>query len=110
MDCPNYLDLVDAFLGGPMPVKRHVAQSASPINFVHINVPVCLCVHGENDQVVPPNQSSRFVTALKKSGARAAAVTVPNLGHTAYMSGDDMTQPLGGRDTFLGFFSQHLLE
>jgi acetyl esterase/lipase len=110
MDCPHYRDLVDAFLGGPMPVKGDVAQSASPINFVHSDAPVCLCIHGENDPVVPPNQSSRFVTALRESGACAAVVTVPHLGHTAYMSGDDTTQPLGGRDTFLGFFGRHLLE
>ncbi len=56
------------FLGAPLPEVRDLVHLASPANYVHDNVPYFCIIHGEDDQVVPIEQSYAFVSALQTAG------------------------------------------
>lgn len=49
--------------------REEQAHKASPINYVHQQVPPILLFHGTEDQVVEVSQTDRFVEALKSVGA-----------------------------------------
>jgi acetyl esterase/lipase len=107
-DKPAYRDYMEDFLGGTMESSTAAMRDASPVHHVHSAAPPCLTVHGAQDEVVPCNQSALFVETLKKVGASAESVIVPQVGHAAFMP-DDPTQPLGGTEIFHAFFRKHLL-
>ena len=67
---------VEAFLGHvPDPDDPNDA-AADPLRQVPLDVPVW-CVHGTEDDVVPPSQSRAYVAAATAAGARARLVEVP---------------------------------
>ena len=106
---PQYLEHVQAFLGGPPAERGAVERDASPIVHVHGDAPVCLAIHGEADAVVPVIQSPMLVGALRKAGATAESLTLPGLGHIASMPDTNPPEPLGGAKVFQAFFRKHLL-
>ena len=63
---------VAAFLGGP---PAPVSELADPQRLLPLDVPV-LCVHGRDDDVVPPHYSSGYVAAARAAGARADVLDV----------------------------------
>jgi acetyl esterase/lipase len=106
---PQFLEHVQAFLGGPPAERGAVERDASPIVHVHRGAPPCLAIHGEADDVVPVNQSSLLVEALRKAGAEAEALILPDLGHLGTMPRTSPPEPLGGAKVFQEFFRKHLL-
>ena len=58
---------VEEFLGGTPAQRPDAYAQASPIGLVPLGVP-SVCVHGTTDQLVPIEQSERFVAAAKKAG------------------------------------------
>ncbi|SEO39585.1 alpha/beta hydrolase family protein [Trujillonella endophytica] len=61
-------------LGGPP--TPDVAALASPVRLLPTGAEV-LCVHGTEDDVVPPEQSERYVQAATRAGDRAELRLVP---------------------------------
>lgn len=53
---------------------------ASPITYVKTAVPT-LCIHGDDDPMVPKEQSEELVKALKAAGIQAEYIVVPNVRH-----------------------------
>ena len=54
---------------------------ANPIAFITKDDPPFLIVHGEDDKLVPINQSEILHEALQKIGVPSTFVRVPNAGH-----------------------------
>ncbi|MEO1527746.1 MAG: alpha/beta hydrolase [Planctomycetota bacterium] len=89
-DYPSRLDHDGAnspegrLVGGRVSEKVEMAKEASPIQYVTVDDPPILIIHGSNDMVVPYNQSVRFAAALEKSGVTSALVTVDGGGHGGF--------------------------
>ncbi|MEO6053731.1 MAG: alpha/beta hydrolase [Chthoniobacterales bacterium] len=58
-----------------------VWTQASPITYVHKDMPPFLIVHGTKDPMVPYEQSKVFVEAMQKVGANVQFITVENGDH-----------------------------
>ena len=67
--------------GGPVADKQEVAKEASPV--YHVTPQSCpfFIVHGDQDKVVPPQQSEEFYRALQKAGVPSTLVIVKGGGH-----------------------------
>jgi len=59
----------------------HVLVTASPITYVAEDAPAFLVVQGEEDSVVPPDQSAELVTRLRDAGDSATLVLVHHAQH-----------------------------
>lgn len=107
-DKPPFRGYMEAFVGGPLEERLDVVREASPVTHVHAQAPAVRCVHGALDATVPTNQSEVFVTALRAAGVDAELCITPNDGH-AMTTGSEGTDPLGGREGFVDFFTGNLL-
>ncbi|WP_276733507.1 prolyl oligopeptidase family serine peptidase [Bacillus sp. (in: firmicutes)] len=56
-------------IGGAIQEHKEKARKASPIEYVHREAPPILIMHGDQDGVVPYEQSAEFYQALKKQAA-----------------------------------------
>jgi acetyl esterase/lipase len=72
---------VAQLLGGPVPENADKAAQASPLKYVSKDDPPFLIMHGDQDPVVPIDQSERFCEALKKAGVDATLYIVKGAGH-----------------------------
>lgn len=106
---PNRTFVIEKFLGGPIAETAEALNGASPVNYAHANAPVCLAVHGAEDDRVQPSQSEYLVNALRSAGADAELLIVPGAGHGRYQPDTDPPEPLGGAERLRAFFTQHLL-
>ncbi len=70
---------VQSFLGGDPATIGDVYAAASPLAWLP-DVP-CVCVHGTADDVVPMNQSTRYLEAARAAGRSAELVTIDGAGH-----------------------------
>jgi len=61
--------------------NAELLKKASPVNYVSIDDPPFLILHGELDKLVPPSQSEIFYEKLKETGIPATLVIVKNAGH-----------------------------
>lgn len=68
-------------IGGPIQQNRQAARRASPITYVTTDDPPFLIVHGDNDPIVPHNQSQLLYEALKNAGVQVKFHTVEGAGH-----------------------------
>jgi len=69
--------------GGPAAVPERYA-TASPAALVPPGVPV-LCVTGDLDDVVPPDQADRYAAAARAAGAEVRVELVPGEDHSAHL-------------------------
>ena len=76
------------------------AASVNPITHISDDCPPFLIMHGDQDQVVPLNQSQLLHDALEKAGIESELVIVPGKGH----------EPLGEEaiGKVYAFFNRHL--
>lgn len=65
----------------PTPQQIAVAQSLSPINFVSSTSAPTLVMHGLDDTVVSPEQSRKFIEALKAAGVPVELILIPGARH-----------------------------
>jgi dipeptidyl aminopeptidase/acylaminoacyl peptidase len=72
---------VALLLGGPIEDNKEKAAQASPITFVSKDDPPFFICHGDQDQLVPPNQSVRLDAALRKVGVESTLIIVKGAGH-----------------------------
>lgn len=70
-----------ALLGGLPSLKRELAYGAGPINHLDRSDPPMLLIHGDADDVIPLDQSRRFVKAATSVGAPAEVVYLEGVGH-----------------------------
>ena len=73
--------LVSKLLGAPADQKPEPAHRASPIEFVTAQSAPFLIMHGDEDPIVPLQQSQDFAAALKKAGVACELVTIAGEKH-----------------------------
>jgi len=73
---------VERFLGIPAGADGlREREQASPIRYVDRGAPPFFVCHGEDDDLVPVEQSERFVAALREAGGAVEFVRVAGAGH-----------------------------
>ena len=82
---PAYLDAPDTpvarLLGGRVRDHVELARLASPVTFVDRRSAPFLILHGQNDPIVPVQQSVVLDAALRRAGGESTLVVVPGAGH-----------------------------
>lgn len=68
-------------LGGPVQQNKRKAALANPIRYVSKDDPPFLIMHGDQDPLVPHQQSVLLHEALKKAGLKVTFHTVKGAGH-----------------------------
>ena len=71
-------------IGGPVQEHQDLARQASPITYVKPNLPPFLVIHGDQDGVVPFNQSERLAAALKQAEVDCTFIVVQGAGHGGF--------------------------
>jgi acetyl esterase/lipase len=92
---------VTGLLGGPAAEKKDLAVKANPATYASADDPPFLIIHGENDRLVPLEQSQILHDALKAKGVDVQLIAVPNAGHG--MAGGQESLRKAGE-----FFDTHL--
>jgi len=73
-------------VGGPVQERRDAARSASPTTYVSKDDPPFLIVHGDQDPLVPHNQSVRLSELLQKAGTDVMFITITGGSHGGFRS------------------------
>ncbi len=68
-------------IGGPIAENPDKVARANPITYVSHDDPPFLIMHGDQDPLVPPNQSERLTAALKTAGVEVRYEVVEGAGH-----------------------------
>lgn len=66
---------------------------ASPLTYVHPDAPPFLLIHGDQDRLVPFEQSQRLFDSMKAAGNIVDLVTVKNAGHNFAPTGVQPVDP-----------------
>jgi acetyl esterase/lipase len=90
-------------IGGAIQENPDKAGQANPIKYVTGDAPPFLIVHGEQDPLVPCDQSELLFKALKKAGANVTFYKIAGAGHGGPAFNSDMM-----RAAVLAFFDKHL--
>jgi acetyl esterase/lipase len=90
-------------IGGPVQENKEKAAKANPITYVTRDSAPFLIMHGEEDKVVPINQSELLDEALRKAGVESTFVHIPYNGH----GGPGFASP-ENRKKVEEFFEKHL--
>jgi acetyl esterase/lipase len=90
-------------VGGPVCDHQALAATANPIRYVGKDAAPFLIMHGEEDKLVPMNQSELLDEALRKAGVESTLVRVAHNGH----SGPGFTNPENWAK-IVDFFHKHL--
>jgi acetyl esterase/lipase len=98
---PPELHEVVALLGGTVLEVPERYRDASPLTWIDGRTAPFLVIHGDQDDVVPIEQSRRLVAALRKAGVGVEYVELAETGHS------DLTWDRIGPAT-LAFFARHL--
>jgi acetyl esterase/lipase len=98
------------FLRGTRDEKPDVYRKASPIRSVSKDDTPLLLVHGENDEVVPFDQSVRMAEVYRRMGLPVDLIALKNAGHDFQHVGNDPMSPSVEvvRRKTVDFFLQHL--
>jgi acetyl esterase/lipase len=90
-------------IGGPVQENRDKAERANPVQYVTSNAPPFLIVHGEQDPLVPCNQSELLFAALKKAQDSVTFYKIAGAGHggPAFDSGMMRAAALAFLDKYL---------
>ncbi len=90
-------------IGGPVSAHDEAAKSASPIYFVSKDSAPFLIMHGDQDKLVPLQQSESLNAALKKAGVESTLDIIAGAGHgsPAFVTGERLAE-------MANFFISHL--
>jgi acetyl esterase/lipase len=98
--------------GGSYKDKSALWKQGSPITYVSAGDPPFLIVHGDQDKLVPHEQSVELDAALTKAGVPHQFITVKGAGHGLAMLGakgaQDTPDPKTLKADVLAFFDQYL--
>jgi acetyl esterase/lipase len=100
---PDELSSTARLFGGTLEELRDKYAEASPVNHAHADAPPFLLVHGDADDLVPPEQSAILFEALKIAGADATLHLVKGAGHGSLNVVNAEVRAL-----ILAFFERHL--
>jgi acetyl esterase/lipase len=102
--------LVATFLGGLPADKPGVYREASPITHVSQTSTPMLLVHGNQDPIVPLEQSTRMAEALRQAGAEVQLIVVTNGVHGFFLNEilPISPSPAAIERDVLDWFDQHL--
>jgi acetyl esterase/lipase len=81
------------FLRGTRDEKPDLYRRASPIRYVSKDDPPLLLVHGEDDEVVPFDQSVRMAEAYRREGLPVDLIALKNAAHDFQHVGSDPSSP-----------------
>ena len=90
-------------IGGPIQENREKAEQANPINYVTHDAPPFFIAHGEQDLLVPCNQSELLFKALKQAGDQVTFYKIAGAGHE-----DPAFDSVMMRATVLAFLDKYL--
>lgn len=98
--------LID-FLGKPYDEAPELWKEASPIHHVSPDDAPTFIIHGDQDLLVPLDQSVKFAEALKKAGIDVQIVVIKGMGHgpTTSEQREEFMKAVGQA---LEFFDKHL--
>jgi acetyl esterase/lipase len=83
--------------------KTQIAKDVSPIYWITADAPPTLIIHGDADNIVPIEQSRRFIEKMQEAKVEAKLEVRPGKGHGwAGMEPD--------KEILLDWFDQHLLK
>jgi acetyl esterase/lipase len=99
---PNHDEVVVKLLGGPLPEKRELARKASPITWVNADSAPTLIMHGDQDRLVPVDQSKSLAAAFKAAGVPHILKVYPGHGHGGPRFHDD-----AARELMIAFVEKH---
>lgn len=88
-------------IGGAVQETKEQARKASPIHYVHRDAPPILIMHGDQDDIVPYEQSVQMFHALKKEGCDAVMYNINGAGHSGFTQAHTL-------DVVKSFFRKHL--
>jgi acetyl esterase/lipase len=81
-------EVIERFLQATRQGKPELYRKASPIFYVSKDDPPLLLVHGQQDDGVPFEQSSRMAEAYRGAGLKVEFIAVMNAGHDFEHKGD----------------------
>jgi acetyl esterase/lipase len=90
-------------LGGPVAEKAELARQASPVTWVDATDPPFLLIHGDEDSVIPLDQSRRLARALAEAHVPCELREIHGVGH-----GNAMIARQDVRDAAGAFFDRVL--
>ena len=77
-----YTVVTTLLLGGAVTENIELARSANPITYLDSQDPPVMIIHGEQDKIVPVNQSDILVEALQKHDVPVTYIRKPEMTHT----------------------------
>jgi acetyl esterase/lipase len=95
------------FIGKPYDEAPNLWKEASPIYYVSPDDAPTFIIHGDQDSIVPFEQSVRFAEALRKVGVEVQLVAIKGMDHgpTTSEQRDELMKAVGQA---LEFFDKHL--
>jgi len=98
----NLRPAIEQFLSSAAADFSAACRQASPISYVSASAVPFLVCHGDQDDLVPVEQSDKFVAALRAAGASVEYMRLPGAGHDLAPYGEEV---LAGA---LKFLDRHL--
>ncbi len=95
-----------AFMNACVHEAEEAYRAASPLFFVHAQMPPLLLIHGEADVVVPVDHAHYMAEAARETGAPITTVLLPGVGHTGGSPDDPAQQP--GWQAMMALFEKYL--
>jgi len=93
-------------IGGPIQDNPDKVAVANPTTYVDADDPPFLILHGENDELVPVNQSELLHEALTAAGVESTFIRVRNAGHGFNGNPDPDRRQI--QEMIRAFFDHHL--
>ena len=98
-DAPNSPESL--LIGGTLQENKVKAYAVNPIRYISKDDPPFLIMHGDNDFLVPIQQSEMLHAALKKGGVESELIVIKGKGHGGF-------DPKMVRPKIVAFFEKHL--
>lgn len=111
---PGYTDHAEPdspeskFLGGPVLESQEKARQANPITYITADDPPFLIYHGDEDSIVPPEQSQILHDALQAAGVSSKLTYLPGVEHGGAPIFDDGYRTPELMQEITAFFDTHL--
>lgn len=77
-------------IGGPIQELKDKSRNVSPIEHIHPDAPPILIMHGDEDDVVPYEQSVEFFKALRQANVDATMYRIRGVGHLGFVQPQTM--------------------
>lgn len=78
---PQVAENLDLYLGGHVAERTELASLVSPATYVSKDCPPVLIIQGEEDKIVPPEESVAFHSLLLMAGVDTTLRLLPRTGH-----------------------------